>query len=226
MEVVQEPRASWVAHGVLDRFATGLPERLGARVEGRFGPVRFVRGDTLLFGVIELDEAPLQAVFSQGRDGGRLPVEVMTRDAYDALFGCLAAQGFAYLVRVWNFIPDIIGEQAGHERYRLFNSARQEAFRAAGRALTGDVPAATGIGLDARRLQIYFIASRVRALPVENPRQVSAFHYPSQYGRKSPDLRARGRAAARFGTVAADLGDGQHRRPRVGPFGRCRRPGR
>ena len=38
----------------------------------------------------------------------------------------------------------------------------------------------------AHRLQIYFIASRVRPIPIENPRQVSAFHYPSQYGRKSP----------------------------------------
>jgi chorismate lyase / 3-hydroxybenzoate synthase len=225
MEVLQEPR--WVAHGVLDRFATGLPEQLEATVEGRQGCVRFVRNETVLFGVIELDEAPLTgarvgALAEPASPARVLPVEAVTRRAYDALFACVAAEGFPYLARIWNFIPDIIGEQAGEERYRLFNVARQAAFAAAGRTVTGDVPAATGIGLDAdpdrrarvdvhtdcgedarlhaskdlaagsaaevapHRLQIYFIASRIRPIPIENPRQVSAFHYPSQYGRKSP----------------------------------------
>ncbi len=188
MEVVQEPRSDWVAHGVLDRFATGLPERLGARVKGQWGCVRFVRSETVLFGAIELDEVSL----SEDRDGADgdapSPLERVTREAYDALFGCLKTEDFPYLARVWNFIPDIIGEHEGQERYRLFNAARQAAFNAAGRAVTGDVPAATGIGLDLAplRLQVYFIASRLRAIPIENPRQVSAFHYPSQYGVKSP----------------------------------------
>jgi chorismate lyase / 3-hydroxybenzoate synthase len=188
MEVLQEPR--WVVHGVLDRFATGLPEQLGATIEGRHDCVRFVRNDTVLFGVIELLEAPLNedwtGLGAQPAAASMLPIEAVTRQAYDALFTCVAAQGFPYLARIWNFIPDIIGEQAGEERYRLFNIARQAAFAAAGRAVTGDVPAATGIGLDEKTLQIYFIASRVRPIPIENPRQVSAFHYPSQYGRKSP----------------------------------------
>jgi chorismate lyase/3-hydroxybenzoate synthase len=201
MEVLQEPR--WVAHGVLDRFATGLPEWLDATVEGRHGCVRFVRNDSVLFGVIELDEAPLHAEFARAAaeaasPARMLPVEAVTRQAYDALFACVAAEGFPYLARIWNFIPDIIGEQGGQERYRLFNVARQAAFAAAGRTVTGEVPAATGIGLDPdprrnpiagfapHRLQIYFIASRIRPLPIENPRQVSAFHYPSQYGPKSP----------------------------------------
>jgi enamine deaminase RidA (YjgF/YER057c/UK114 family) len=194
MEVLQEPR--WVAHGVLDRFATGLPERLGATTEGRHDCVRFVRNDNVLFGVIELDEAPLVAAHARkaGEPMPELPVEAVTRQAYDALFACLVAQRMPYLVRVWNFIPDIIGEQGGHERYRLFNVTRQAAFAAAGRTVTDDVPAATGIGLDPapgagpvpHRLQIYFIASQVRPFPIENPRQVSAFHYPSQYGPKSP----------------------------------------
>jgi enamine deaminase RidA (YjgF/YER057c/UK114 family) len=45
---------------------------------------------------------------------------------------------------------------------------------------------ASPAGLVPHRLQIYFIASHVRPLPIENPRQVSAFHYPSKYGPKSP----------------------------------------
>ncbi|CAM2146967.1 chorismate lyase / 3-hydroxybenzoate synthase [Pararobbsia alpina] len=186
MEAVQAVRAPWLARGVLDEVAIGLPARVGAAIEGTHGCVRFVRGEEALFGTIELDEPPLPGVGEQAIAARPLPIEIATSEAYEGLFGCMAAEGYPYLARVWNFIPDIIGEQGGHERYRLFNSARQAAFAAAGRTVTGDVPAATGIGLDARRVQIHFIATRVRPMPIENPRQVSAFHYPTQYGPKSP----------------------------------------
>lgn len=189
MEAVQTLRtqgAQWVAPGVLDAIATSLPARVGATIAGAHGCVRFVRGDEALFGMIELDEPALPAVGGQSISARPLPIEIATTEAYEALFGCLEAEGYPYLARVWNFIPDIIGEQGGHERYRLFNSARQAAFQAAGRTVTGDVPAATGIGLDSPRVQIFFIATRVRPIAIENPRQVSAFHYPTQYGPKSP----------------------------------------
>ena len=189
MEAVQALRTQgtqWVAQGVLDAIATALPGKVGATIAGTHGCVRFVRGDEALFGTIELEEPAMPSVGNQSISARPLPVELATTEAYDALFGCLEAEGYPYLARVWNFVPDIIGEQGGHERYRLFNSARQAAFKAAGRTVTGDVPAATGIGLDGRRLQIYFIATRVRPIAIENPRQVSAFHYPSQYGPKSP----------------------------------------
>ncbi|MGH8454900.1 MAG: hypothetical protein ACRESW_10145, partial [Nevskiales bacterium] len=35
-------------------------------------------------------------------------------------------------------------------------------------------------------LLVYFIAAREPGLQIENPRQVSAFHYPRQYGPRSP----------------------------------------
>ncbi|HTJ92515.1 MAG TPA: Rid family hydrolase [Pararobbsia sp.] len=186
MEAVQTVRAPWLAPGTLDDIATGLPARVGATVAGTYGCVRFVRADEALFGTIELDEPALPEIGGHAISARPLPIEIATSEAYDALFGCLESEGYPYLARVWNFIPDIVGEQGGHERYRLFNHARQAAFAAAGRTVTGDVPAATGIGLDARRLRIHFIATRVRPLPIENPRQVSAFHYPAQYGPKSP----------------------------------------
>lgn len=186
MEAVHVSREDWVAHGALDAFAASLPERLGATISGWHGCVRFVRSDDVLFGTIELEEPAMPAHGSQTISARMLPIEIVTTEAYDALFACIEAHGYPYLARVWNFIPDIIGEQGGHERYRLFNRARQAAFAAAGRTVTGDVPAATGIGLDARRVQIHFIATRVRPMPIENPRQVSAFDYPAQYGPKSP----------------------------------------
>ena len=186
MEAVHASRESWVALGELDAFAGRLPDRVGATLTGEQGCVRFVRSDEALFGTIELDEPAGRYTAASTAESGPFPIEIATIEAYASLFGCLEAQGYPYLARVWNFIPDILGEQGGHERYRLFNRARQAAFAAAGREVTGDVPAATGIGLDAKRVQIHFIATRVRPIPVENPRQISAFHYPKQYGAKSP----------------------------------------
>jgi chorismate lyase/3-hydroxybenzoate synthase len=50
------------------------------------------------------------------------------------------------------------------------------------------MPAATAIGGPAGEpaLQVYFLASALPGTNVENPRQVNAWHYPRQYGPRSP----------------------------------------
>ena len=50
------------------------------------------------------------------------------------------------------------------------------------------LPAATAIGrVDGeRRLQVYWLAARAPGTPLENPRQVSAWRYPRQYGPQPP----------------------------------------
>ncbi|MBW3550847.1 MAG: pteridine-dependent deoxygenase, partial [Proteobacteria bacterium] len=52
------------------------------------------------------------------------------------------------------------------------------------------LPAATAIGRvdGARRLQIYWLASRAPGTPLENPRQLSAYRYPRQYGPQPPSF--------------------------------------
>jgi enamine deaminase RidA (YjgF/YER057c/UK114 family) len=91
------------------------------------------------------------------------------------------------LLRVWNYLPDINRDCGGTERYRQFNTARQEALLASGRALAGSVPAASALGATSDSpLVVYFLAGRVAPVFVENPRQVSAYHYPRQYGTHSP----------------------------------------
>ena len=75
----------------------------------------------------------------------------------------------------------------GTERYRQFNTARQHALHACGRAVAGSVPAASALGAASDSpLVVYFLAGRTPPLFVENPRQVSAYHYPRQYGTHSP----------------------------------------
>jgi chorismate lyase/3-hydroxybenzoate synthase len=90
-------------------------------------------------------------------------------------------------VRVWNFLPDINGTSHGSERYWQFNSARQDGFIACARAVTGAVPAACGVGSPrGTPLMIYFLASATAPTVIENPRQVSAYHYPPAYSPRSP----------------------------------------
>jgi enamine deaminase RidA (YjgF/YER057c/UK114 family) len=88
---------------------------------------------------------------------------------------------------VWNYLPEINRESHGTERYRQFNSARHQVLRATGRPLTGSVPAASALGgAPDSPLVVYFLAGRTAPTFVENPRQVSAYHYPRRYGTHSP----------------------------------------
>ena len=99
--------------------------------------------------------------------------------------------GYPHLARLWNYLPQINVETDGLERYRQFNSARRNALIAYRRDLTGNVPAACALGsVTGSPLVIYFLASRQAATAVENPRQVSAYEYPAQYGPKPAFSRA------------------------------------
>jgi enamine deaminase RidA (YjgF/YER057c/UK114 family) len=103
------------------------------------------------------------------------------------MYATLAAAGNLQLVRVWNYLPDINLETHGLERYRQFNTARHEASRAWGRAVAGSVPAASALGAEpGSPLTLYFLASQRTPAFIENPRQVSAYRYPAQYGPRSP----------------------------------------
>ncbi|WP_202754857.1 chorismate transformation enzyme, FkbO/Hyg5 family [Burkholderia cenocepacia] len=163
----------------------------------RRGPLhyRYSEAAGLVFGslVVHETDAP--------RDGGT-PLERATFDAYRALFDLLDTLGMPHPLRIWNTVPAINAVQFGVERYRQFNIGRQRAFDACRRALTGGVPAACALGSveavagdasPAAPLAIHFLASRTPADSIENPRQVSAYHYPAQYGPRAPTFA---RAAA------------------------------
>jgi enamine deaminase RidA (YjgF/YER057c/UK114 family) len=103
------------------------------------------------------------------------------------MFATLTAENYPHLLRVWNYLPAINRDEHGSERYRQFNCARQLALRACGRGQHGTVPAASALGSPlASPLVVYFLAGRTAPTFVENPRQVSAYHYPREYGRHRP----------------------------------------
>ncbi|MCA8047633.1 chorismate transformation enzyme, FkbO/Hyg5 family [Burkholderia arboris] len=156
---------------------------------------RYSEAAGLVFGSIVVHETDAQ-------HDGSTPLERATFDAYRALFDLLDTLGMPHPLRIWNTVPAINAVQFGIERYRQFNIGRQHAFDACRRALTGGVPAACALGSvvpvagdapPAAPLAIHFLASRTPADPVENPRQVSAYHYPAQYGPRAPTFA---RAAA------------------------------
>ncbi|MDX1584245.1 MAG: hypothetical protein R3338_11665 [Thermoanaerobaculia bacterium] len=93
----------------------------------------------------------------------------------------------SHLVRVWSYFPGI-NDIESLERYRLFCIGRYEAFERAGLQLTRDLPAGSAVGSRGNDLVVTFLASRRRPRYIENPRQVSAFRYPSRYGPRSPSF--------------------------------------
>jgi enamine deaminase RidA (YjgF/YER057c/UK114 family) len=160
---------------------------VGAIVHGQHGALRYACTDTLLFGVVAIGEDEFDARVEQ-----HTALQAATEAAYRALFGTLEALGYPALVRTWNYLPDINTETFGLERYRQFNAGRQIAFAEHARPLAGHVPAACALGVGRGPLSVAFLASRASFTPLENPRQVSAYHYPPEYGVRSPTFSRAG----------------------------------
>lgn len=147
---------------------------------GTHASIRYSHSDAFLFGSLQLRESDP----SDGRTG----LEHATERAYREICATLDATGFGHLLRVWNYLPGINLETHGSERYRQFNSARQQALLACGRDVRGNVPAASALGSGGGPLSIYFLAGRTAPAFIENPRQMSAYHYPEQYGPRAPSF--------------------------------------
>ncbi len=135
--------------------------------------------DDLLFGVVSEEE------WASAPDSAA-PLHQAADRGYRRIFGLMDALGYSHLARAWNYFADINREDQGLERYRQFNAGRQDAFLAAGRSLSADVPAACALGVGGQPLTIAFLAARGAVVSIENPRQVSAYCYPPEYGPRSP----------------------------------------
>jgi chorismate lyase/3-hydroxybenzoate synthase len=106
--------------------------------------------------------------------------------AYKALLAVLTSQCKPHLLRIWNFIPRINAHEAGVECYQLFNTGRSKAFGAMGYTLNDGAPAACALGLREGSLNVAILASTRPAAAIENPRQISSYNYPEQYGVNAP----------------------------------------
>lgn len=141
-------------------------------VTGRARDVAFAGNGEVLFGALQ-----------SGQNEASLTD--LTREAYHRVLEVTAELGYPYLFRFWNYFPAINEPEAGLERYQRFCVGRQEAFDGAA-ARVPSFPAATAVGSQGVDLRVYFLAGRTPALALENPRQVSAYHYPPQYSPRQP----------------------------------------
>lgn len=128
-----------------------------------------------LFGAIELDEAAY---------GG---LGAATAEAYRRLLNFTAAGEHPHVLRLWNYFAAINDGEGDNERYKIFCGGRALGI---GTRLAAPYPAASAIGRSdgVHTLQVYWLAARVRGIAVENPRQVSAWRYPRQYGPTPPSF--------------------------------------
>ena len=141
---------------------------------GREGDIAWATDGELLFGAIEVEEAAIG-------------VAAAARHAYARMTGFLQASDTPHLLRVWNYLDAITQGEGDTERYREFCVGRAQGL---GKFDATLLPAATAIGRsDAERVvQVYWLTARMPGTPVENPRQVSAYRYPRQYGPQPPSF--------------------------------------
>ena len=108
------------------------------------------------------------------------------RDAYRDLLLAVSKTEHEHLVRMWNYFGNINAGEGDAEKYRQFSAGRADAFEEFG-LFDEAVPTGTGIGtVRDSELTIVALLSRHNFQSVENPRQVSAYRYPRQYGPRSP----------------------------------------
>lgn len=142
---------------------------------GDEGALRWSAGGGWLFAAIELQEAD---------HGG---IEATAESAYRALCGFVGARAEQHLLRVWNYLYAINEGSGDEERYRRFCNGRARGLIARG---IDRYPAATAIGhrSESGLLQVYALCASQPGSALENPRQVSAWRYPRQYGPTPPSF--------------------------------------
>ncbi|MCP5424129.1 MAG: hypothetical protein H6970_03570 [Gammaproteobacteria bacterium] len=171
------------------RFTIGLPEAEGAKVHAlevwrSHKPVTYdyvdgitlARNEDMLFARLLLEE-------SRYTD-----LDAATFDAYQRIGRLTRNLNYPHMLRTWNYFPGINDPQNGLERYRAFSQGRYRALVNVNPEFETTLPAACAIGTRAPGLLIYFLAAKTPGIQIENPRQVSAFRYPPQYGPRSPSF--------------------------------------
>lgn len=141
---------------------------------GRAGSIQWAEGGGWLMAAIRQDD--------DGHDIGSA-----AHDAYKALTEFLRQRPDYHVQRLWNYLDSINAGGGDQERYRQFCAGRLEGMNC---YFESGFPAATAIGhaTPAGHLQIYCLASMAPGMRIENPRQLSAWRYPRQYGPVSPSF--------------------------------------
>ena len=137
--------------------------------------------------------------------------------AFQNLRSLLARAGvrFEQVIRTWLYLGGIVDDDGPTQRYKELNRARTDFYRDIP-FLTDRLPddrsgpifpASTGIGATGRGISMSAIAlvtdlTDIVAVPLENPRQTSAFDYAKRYGPQSPKFsRAMALSCGSYATI-------------------------
>ncbi len=155
-----------------------------APVEVDEGPVAGSIAGDVLFGTVAVPDGPIAGA---------------ARDAFAAMLSFCDRHARPHPVRVWCVLPDIHGEERGLERYQAFCEGRARAFEDRfGDGYSARLCASTAVGSHDGRAVVYFLADVRPGEHVENPRQVSAYSYPSCHGPSSPSFARATRVGPRL----------------------------
>ena len=119
--------------------------------------------------------------------------------AYHDLATIQNQTGLAYPQRIWHVLSDVVGGNGEAQRYRRFCRGRAEAlaaFETTAAAAWQSLPPATLVGGARPGLWIQALLGDTPVIPIENPRQTSAWAYPRRYSENAP-------AFARAGIITA-----------------------
>jgi len=105
--------------------------------------------------------------------------------AYQRLFALAKHLEYPHLLRVWHYLSDLNLGTGDQERYKQFCLGRARALDDCN-ITQARLPAATLVGSDTPGLRMHVLLVRDAPVMLENPRQISAFKYPREYGPRQP----------------------------------------
>lgn len=181
-DVVRDPRIFALPMPCLHGPCVQLWEATGDVHHGHAHGLDYARTGDVLMAIAQLPESRLTQMADASFDLYR------RIDALLAEPGCASDLGERFaLWRVWHFLAGITQGRSDEERYRQFSLGRHRAV-ATMPGFEHRLPAATAVGMADGGLRVLLLAGVGVPQQVENPRQVSAFHYPRDYGPRSPSF--------------------------------------
>jgi len=180
-----------VPHGpVADVFACPL-ERLGGDFEGEIwqidgGTADVVSGQAHGWHYRRVDDLAFAALHI---DDGATPtpagIQQAARDAYTSLFALQSELQLPEVQRIWHWLSSVTVDIGDDQRYKRFCRGRAEALDSPGHSISV-LPPATLVSGARRGVRLHALLGDQPVQPVENPRQISAYRYPRDYGERAP----------------------------------------
>ncbi|PTB97391.1 hypothetical protein C9994_03120 [Marivirga lumbricoides] len=141
-------------------------------------------------GVVDLKISP-NGLFGEVEVNLSQDLEHHTFSAYEAIFNALHSFPDYQLLRIWNYVPQILAASENPDfknNYEAFNSGRFKAFKKyfGPQFNTSMMPSASAVGSHSNCLRIEFLAVKSEITFLENKEQTAARNYSEKYGQRPP----------------------------------------